>query len=290
MFRFLGVPDGDYLVDALIPTVGRHTSGGMNRERAFVELEKPTPPDTYEERRPLPPSGPTLWASELVSVRHENVQVHVVLRPGGGAAGHLVFEGSREKPSADQLNRMFITLESARGRTTAVPPGPVARDQTFRAYGVPPGEYLVAIHNAPSGWWLTSAQYDDHDISDWPVTLGSDDIAGIVISFTDTPNHLSGTVRDSSGAPVANAFVVAFRADQSAGAWAPTTHIGRTKTGRYGTYVLTGLPPGEYCLVALQSEPDDWRQQDVLATLSISAQRVRVTAASNLVKDLSVSK
>jgi len=290
-FRFVGVPEGDYVLDVVIPPAGRKTSEGMGVEMALVQLEHPaSSDDPYGTQRPLPPSGPTLWASEQVSVRDKNVQLQVVLQPGGGAAGRLIFDGVREPPGAEEIDKILVTLEGAVGTFTSVPPGPVAHDLTFHTYGVPAGQYRITVRNLPSGWGLTSAQYNGLDISDTPVQFGSSDITGVAISFSDRPARLSGTVRDASGAPVSNAFVLAFRAAAEQDVWMPITHIGHAKTGRYGTYHIDGLPADRYYIVALDHEPDEWRTPDVLRTLAARAARVRVTLAADVTQDLTVSK
>jgi hypothetical protein len=85
-----------------------------------------------------------------------------------------------------------------------------------------------------------------------PLTLGAEDIAGVVVRFGTLSSELTGTVRLPAGSD-GDALVVAFPADYRtwhASGVAPR----RTRTTRVddtGGFRIVGLPAGDYLIVAV---------------------------------------
>ena len=67
-------------------------------------------------------------------------------------------------------------------------------DGRFKTFQMPPGRYTIRAQNIGSAWSLKSAAFKDHDVADTPIDLGSEDIGDVVITMTDRPSSLSGTV------------------------------------------------------------------------------------------------
>src|SRR5262249_15942021 len=145
----------------------------------------------------------------------------------------------------------------------------------FTTPGLAGGRYLLRA-SAVSGWVMKSALYQGRDISDVPIDLDSADISGVVITYTDQPSEISGTVQGASGVD-ADASRIAFPND--CGAWtgngATPRRLRLIRVGPTGTYKLTGLPAGSYYLAAVPDEfTSDWQDTKFLASLAAAATQV----------------
>ena len=214
-FTLLGVPPGAYTVKILktprpaspaVPSEGMvMVSSGTGT--SFGTSLGPT------TTTPAPlPTEPTLWASAPLSVAEADIAgVSLALRQGSRVTGRVEFEGTRNPPAPDQLQRMSVTLQPLDARTLGlVTPGRVGADQQFRTLGFPPGRYLVTAGGAGTDWTLKSAMVGGRDVSDEPLEIGTEEIGGVVLLFTDRPTQLTGTVRNTQNQGDPDADVVVF--------------------------------------------------------------------------------
>jgi hypothetical protein len=126
---------------------------------------------------------------------------------------------------------------------------------------VAPGRYrlntplaLIPIPGAnlmTGGWTLKGVMWNGRDMADAPVDIRAGaDITGVVVTFTDKPSELSGTVFDGLGRVTPNFPIVVFSTDR--GYWTPSSR--RVQTARPasdGKFTVTGLPAGEYYVCAV---------------------------------------
>jgi hypothetical protein len=280
-FTLLGVPPGQYLLRTtkvprpVFPNTGTTTiiqtgTGGMMMS-TLGGGEPPAPP-------PMP-ADPTLWAEVPLSVGRADVtDLTIPLRTGLRVSGRVEFDGTKEKPAGTALTRMVIMLEPVEGRGPTTPPGgQLDAGLQFKTYGVPAGKYFVQSGIPPPGWTFKSAIYQGRDLSEVPLDLESADISGVVVTFTDRPTELSGTVQTSSGVDPSTTVIV-FPSDHAA--WTNSGPVNRrrvrgTRTGATGAYKLTGLPAGSYYIAAVPEESAaELLDPKFLETLSGTAARV----------------
>ncbi len=248
-FTFLGVPSGQYVLKIRLyprPAPGAAAAG--------------------------PPADPTLWVAIPVTIGDTDISdLTVTLRTGVRVTGRVEFTGTRAQPSAADLGRIFIRMQSAEGRTSApiAVDGRVAADGTFRTSGYPAGRYIASVvaNTLPAGWSLKSMTYNGKDVSVEPLELTDTDVTGVVMTFTDRTTELSGSVMGPNG-PDPNAEVVVFPADSMA--WKEIGVV--TRRGRNervtpaGTFVITGLPPGEYFVAGIGTAAAGDRQDPAFLT------------------------
>jgi hypothetical protein len=170
-------------------------------------------------------------------------------------------------------------------------PAQVGADGRFVLAGIPPGLYRIAatVPAAPSGsiWALASAVIDGRDSLDFPLEIRpGQSTTGAIVTFTDRPTELSGTVHDASGRPSAASSVVVFAVDPAF--WTPRSR--RTSAVRPdddGKYSFRNLPAGEYLIAAADDVGDgDWFDPAFLDALAPSALRVTLAAGETKVQDL----
>jgi hypothetical protein len=230
-FTLLGIPPGQYTIKVTSPPLGRGP----------VSL-----PD---------PGQPLLWANQLVTVGETDLaEVAVTLQPAPILSGHAEFKGSKPPPAAAAVNKALITLES--GVYTLDSWIRIDATGAFTA-AAPAGRYFLRPDPLPDGWWARSATYQGRDVLDAALDLKAD-ASGIVVTYADDTQRVSGTVRDQRGAPDPNAVVLLFPSDRSA--WTGLQPSRRTRTARVsrtGTFTLSDMPPGDYFIVAYDDAVSD---------------------------------
>jgi protocatechuate 3,4-dioxygenase beta subunit len=260
-FTFLGVTPGQYVVAA---------------------LRTPAP-------RAAAADDATLFAATPVTVGNRDVSdLLVTLQHGARVAGRVEFDGTRDRPDAAAMMGVAVTLERLDADTSALPPGHADTTGAFKTPGAPPGRYLVRVA-APSGWTLREVMAGGRDVSETPLDLHATDVNDVIITFTDGPTRVAGSARTSDGHPDPDAVVIAFPVDQSA--WsdygANPRRVRSTHAARNGSYTISGLPPGEYCLVAIHEDiTSDWQDPRLLDGLARSGSRVRLAEGDARLLDL----
>ena len=217
-------------------------------------------------------TGFTHWASEDVSALGRDIpDVTLVLRPGMSLSGRIVYEATT-KPAPTDLTKTVISLTQATqgmgiGEIAGALTGggglgaKVAADGTFVIGGIAPGKYrlntplgilpIPGVAAAPGGWTLKGVMVNGRDIADAPIDMkAGTDVTGVVVTFTDRPSELSGTVFDGAGRVTPNFPIIVFATDRAY--W--TTGSRRVQTARPssdGKFKVSGLPAGEYYVCAV---------------------------------------
>jgi protocatechuate 3,4-dioxygenase beta subunit len=241
-----------------------------------------------------------LTASEPIAVGDEGVSnLDVVLRPGVIVAGRVVFEGVPAGAPAPARLTAILTPDAS---TFYAPPQSVVDASGHFAIPAEPGTYFIGVVGAlvpdahviavaapdRTPWFITSAMVNGHDASTLPVTF-TEDVTDVVLTLTDKPAGLAGTVRSPAGAPDADATVVVFPADRAR--WAVAGQGPRTfqivHPARTGAYAARDLAPGEYCVVAVSSaDLDDPGNPKFLEAAALVADRVTVREGELASQDL----
>ena len=298
-FTFPAVPSGQYVLKVLRPP--QPPSGEVERISVTpggdITMGTTVPRGSTGPPPPPPiPADATLYAHVPVSVGDSDISgLTVTLGAGPRVSGRVEFEGTGDKPAGPALTGIRVNLDPADGSRLddsmlAFQAGRPEEDGTFRTFGVPPGRYVLRV-TTPEGWHLKGAYAGTTDVSDMPFDLGSRDLANVVITYTDRPSIVAGTVR--SGANVdPDAVVIAFAVD--AAGWASRGAFPRrmrtARADRDGAYTITGLPPGEYHVIAVHEESfADWQDPALLEALSRVARQVRVLDGERRTLDLTAA-
>jgi hypothetical protein len=291
-FTISNVPPGQYTLRA----VRAPRSAGMVDERMFAGGNA-----TFLMRNDVTSSAapasttPTLWAEMTVAVGAKDiVDLAVGLRQGIKMSGMVHFNGTTERPAAQALGSLSITLTPADVRPGVQPArGRTESTGTFATSGVPPGKYLVSVLGGFQNWTFQSAMVNGRDASIYPVDIESNDLSGVMINFTDRPSEVSGQVSAETGTPEALSVLV-FPADQTSwtgpGAGSPRRFLS-ARADKDGKYRVANVPAGEYLAVAI---PDkliaDWQRPKFLESLMPSATRFRVQDGDKVVQNLKVAR
>ena len=291
-FTFLSIPSGRYTLKIrMFPRPAtREQVTMMNPDGVPTTVNMNVPRGGPP---PPPPAEPSLWAAMPVTVGDSDVtDLTVTLKTGLKLSGRVEFAGTRTAPTADQIQRMSIGLQSAEGRTSSpiVAAGRATPDGFFQTGGYAGGRYIAAVTTLPPGWSLKSIVSNGRDISVEPIELADRDITDAIITFTDKTTTLTGSVT-REGRADGDADVVIFPADSTA--WkeigVPARRGRVERVTKAGTFSTTGLPAGDYFVAAIAADaPGDRRDPKVLERLIPSA--VRVTLLDGETKNVAVRR
>jgi len=267
-FTFVGVPPGRYSLQgtAWSPVAVPDDPGlGAGRNGAA------------QLGNPAIASLTSLWGQTPVGVDEVDVTgVSLVLREGLSVGGRLRFVGSSQPPTPDQLQQLSIRLTSANGTSLGPePPGRITANGQFVVRGYLPGEYALDVSSPDRPWMLTSMTASGHDLMRAPLALDSD-VTGVVITFTDRPTELSGTVQSSSQHDERLAVVI-FPADYTAAV--DTGMLARRSRSlppsTTGQFAVDGLPTGDYLVAAIPNTlAANWMDPEFIAVIASQATRV----------------
>jgi hypothetical protein len=293
-FAFLRVPPGRYRIEAqndLAPTAatlaadansvaGRAAAAAGNAATTGV----PSLVDT-------PGSQPMLWGRAEVGVDDADVDdVIVLMQPSLTVSATTFFEsGGTPRPAPEQLGRVQVSLAAASGAASRPALARLDGAGRFIIRNLAPGAYYVRVDNAPPGWYLKSAIAAGRDVSDAPLELppGADETA-IAITFTDRATEIAGTVRDVRGI-AAGATIIIMPATAQGVGFNPT-RMREVRAASTGAFTISGLPPGEYLVVAIDdAAAEGWQDPARLAALRSQATKLTLRDAEKRSLELRVN-
>ena len=241
--------------------------------------------------RPLNDDTPLYWVTQPVSVGREDITDLVVeMRHEVRVEGRIELQraaGPQQTPAFFVRGVIFETPFGTPGGFAVE----VAKESATFAAVAAGGQYIARAF-AASAWFLQSVTLDGKDITDRVIDLQSD-ATTFVVTYTDRPIKVSGTVTDARGNPATTSTVLVFPADQQH--WTGYGNSPRTfRTAlptRTGIYTFDHLPPGEYFVIAVDdAEVDGWRDPARLEALARIAERLSIASGDSLkTLDLRVS-
>jgi hypothetical protein len=246
-FALLGVPPGEYVL----------THANRFLSRAIQEGQ------------------PAYWISQHITVGANDVSdLIVTLRPAIRVEGRVEFRGVSPPPLMAGL--MFETPSSEPGQFAVEVTRGATRSFSTVAAG---GQYIVRPYEL-GGWFVQSVTLGGKDITDRAFDLQAD-ATSFVVTFTDRPSKVSGTVTDARGDASPTAIVLAFPIDQRrwSGYGASPRNLESALTTRAGVYTFDHLPPGDYYVIAIDpAEADGWKDPSRLEALASEATKLTVVA------------
>ncbi len=160
------------------------------------------------------------------------------------------------------------------------PAAPVAvnGDGTFMFNGVF-GPRVFRVDHVPDDWAVARVTLGETDITDTPTDFtGANTAQPLHIVITTNTAAVSGVVQNDQGQPVSGARIVVFGRDAQSWGWR-SRFIKSAESTADGHYVVKGLLPGEYFVIATDYlEEGAWMDPDVLPRLQSLASTVTVGA------------
>jgi len=297
-FTFLGVPSGSYTIDAGL-NVTQFSTGYSNRvpftpgmiDPEFRPVSVPSASDHVGLVARRADVIDREWAALPIDVGADDVTgLSVTLRPTVTVSGQVVWDG----PPGPRFP--YIDIEPAAGDARLFPTPPSgfpATKQVFSVAGLRFGEYVfrpAAVPGAPAAT-VVRIVANGQDVTTGTIDTSSGDISGVVVTMTTKVTTISGSVRDATG-PGHQTSVIAFPVEKRQWSRYGLTPL-TIKTALFvgPRYTLTGLPPGEYFVVAVDSAfAGAWRDPAWLEAASRVATRVTLKWEEPVTIDLSLSR
>ncbi len=246
----IAAPDGSFLFERVPAGEYRLEAGGAFGPPRIVEAYFPE--DVGQ------PSH-THWGTASVMVLDDDVHgLEVEMRIGRPASGTV------SAPAGIEWSRVSIAIVPAvSGLSRATAPRVVNGD--FQTSPLVPGDYDVRVTGLPPGLYLEGISVNGQDALDEPARLGGSDDSDISITLTSHPTTIAGAVRDARMQPASGAAILVLPA--AASRWSPN----RTRQARAsmnGQFAITGLPPGDYLIVAIDDAlAEGWQDERSIAQL-----------------------
>jgi hypothetical protein len=292
-FTFLGVPSGSYTLDAGLNVTQFASGGSLPPTPGMLRVVHGI------ASAPSLPDGVGLWMMRKDVIEREWAELpidvgaddltglRITLRPSVNVSGEIVWDGPPGRlPS--------VLIEPAAGDPRLFPThtglgGPAATQQ-FSRTGLRAGEYVIRPSVAP-GTTVVRIVANGQDATTRTIDTSSGDISGVVVTMTTKATAISGSVRDATE-PARPTSVVAFPVEKrqwSRYGFTPLTIAAATFLGQQ--YRLTGLPPGEYFVIAVDAASGGaWRDPAWLDAASRVATRVTLKWDEPVTVDLSLSR
>jgi hypothetical protein len=285
-FTLTGVKPGRYTLAARVTIKTGNEPAGTPQGNALGEA-----------MAMLGMGGGTHWASEEVTVAGRDItDVTLVLKPALTITGKVIYEASTLKAPEDMTTVRLavtpVTNEAASAVTTMIQSifsgssVTVAADGTFVAKGLSPGTYRlmtaggVLASLAPTertdGWTLKSVMAGGRDVADTGVVV-NENVSNVIVTFTDRPSELSGTVFDQAGRVTPEFPIVVFSVDKTY--WVSgSRRVTQARPASDGTFKVMGLPAGEYFVCAVTAvEQSELADPAFLEQLAASSYKIKIT-------------
>jgi hypothetical protein len=303
-FTFLGVPSGSYTIDAGLNVTQFSTGGtglpptpGMLRVQ-FGGASAPSAPDDVSLAMMRSDVIDHEWAELPIDVGADDVTgLRITLRPSVTVSGEIVWDGppgNHTNPASGQTYPAIpaVLLEPAAGDARLFPTrtGLPRATQQFSVAGLRAGEYVIRPSVYP-GTTVVRIVANGQDVTTGTIDTSSGDISGVVVTMTTKVTTITGNVRDVTG-PGQQTSVIAFPVEKRQWSRYGFTPLTIATTLFLGPrYTLTGLPPGEYFVVAVDAAfGGAWRDPAWLDAASRVATRVTLKWDEPSTVDLSLSR
>jgi Carboxypeptidase regulatory-like domain len=242
-------------------------------------------------------SSEKLWAAADVTVAGQDISNIVLeMQRGVSVSGHLVFQGTTGLAAPTDLSRIQVsvipvsTFFSSAQLATNVQSAADAGGR-FTITDVFPGRYRLMATSGIQGWSLDTAMIGVQETLDQPLEIRpGHNVSGAVLTFTDRPTELTGTIVNDKGQPAVEHTIVLYSADEKH--WtAESRRVRATRATPDGKYTFRAIPSGEYRLAAvLDAEPGAWYDPAFLEALGPASMRISLGDGEKKVQNFRVSE
>jgi hypothetical protein len=309
-------PDGTFSLNGVLPGRYRITARAAPPAASGKSETAAPNPLLFAQLAAMgggPDAAATLWGQEEVMVDgHDISGISIRLQAGLTVSGKVVLETS----APADLTQVRISADmpvkgNGPGEVVAALLGgsssSIESDGTFSIKGLTPDRYRLGVatgglrgllsmmqpgapDSAPGTLFLKTAMWNGRDVVDTPFDLRPGvDASGMVVTLTDRPTILSGTVRDGAGRPTPNYPIVVFSTDRAS--WfAGSRRIQQAHVASDGTFTITGLPAGEYFVAALTDlNANELYEPAFLESITATSLRLTLLAGEKKTQDLKLA-
>jgi hypothetical protein len=194
---------------------------------------------------------------------------------GFRATGQILFEQGTPPAGLTASGLTLMAVPASQFVITGTMARAAIRDDwTFEIKGLAGLRQFRFSQGLPSGWMIQSVFYGRTDITDKPLEV-TEDLERILITLTNRPARVSGSVTDDRGKPLTSCAIVIFPDETTLGPPASTRYLRSLRPGDDGKFKSENLPAATYLVVAIESlDPGDENDPELLEQLRALATRV----------------
>jgi hypothetical protein len=259
-------PDGSFTINGLAPGTYVLQTNGMNGsdgDSASVEV--------------------TLSGDDVDGIR-------LIASKPSTATGRVVIDGAAAqalRPSSLRVTLQPLVFDGPMMNMTG--PVVVNDDLTFELK-TRPGKMKVALAGPTPGYSLRAVRYRGVDVTDSGIEFrANENLTDIELELTNRVTELSGIVTTARGEALKDYSVIVFAQDHDK--WQPGSRYVRSgRPDQDGRFKMSGLPPGEYHVVALDYlDADGWTEPEYLERLRGKATSVSINEGETKSVDLKIN-
>jgi Carboxypeptidase regulatory-like domain len=133
------------------------------------------------------------------------------------------------------------------------------------------------------GWAVKAIRHNGEDITDAVLDFASGQrVSDVQIVLTRRVTTITGQVVDARNALTPDGTVVVFSSDRDE-LFEDSRHVRAVRPDQHGRYEISGLPPGEYLIAAIDDvDQGDWWDPDFLNAIRPSARSVTLGDAASV--------
>jgi len=275
------IPRGDSMAmmfgpPAQIKPDGSFTLAGLAPGRYMLQARGIGGPDADVAYLDLTVNGDDINGIRLAATRPSVVSGRVIVDPA--AATSL------------RASTLSLSLQSVQPDMFMIgmPPGKVNDDFTFEIKAAP-NTARIALFGQLPGWAINSVRYRGVDVTDSGIEFRpNEDVSDVEVELTNRVSTVSGLVTNAKGEALKDYTVVVFPQDRDK--VTPNSRFMRTaRPDQDGRYKVTGLPPGEYRVIALDYvDPNEWNSAEFIDGVRSKATAFSLTEGDTKSVDLKV--
>ena len=201
-------------------------------------------PGAYDIEVYLRDPDPIRWTRTMVEIGNRDVNVgKLVISPGVWIQGHIT--AAETLPVGVRRGQLLVTLKPLDGSIFLVPSAQVADDGSFVIPRVPERKFQVDVTGLPPEVYFASAKYSGREVMNGGFLVSGATKSSLEISIASSGGVVAGVVRNGQDEPISNGIVLLVPANSE------KRDLYRTaSTDRFGVFSITGVPPGEYGVLA----------------------------------------
>ena len=249
------------------------------------------PPGEYQLRSfPMgPPGADTETAIAKVTVGSEDItNLQLVTSKPVSVTGRVIVD-----PAAAQSlpASLFISAFPMDGPSFGgVTPGRVADDYTF-VLKTSPGRARISLSNPPAGWSIRTARLNGAEVIDSGIEFKpNENVRGLEIELTNKVSVVTGLVTSGRGEASRDYTAIAFPQDSDRWKDTNSRYIRTGRPDQDGRFKISGLPPGEYLLIAVDHiNPGESSDPEFLERVHTKATRFSLSEGETKSIDLKLN-